>query len=163
MYSYFAFFFLMIRRPPRSTRTDTLFPYTTLFRAINTDALRREVFEQDRRNINTESDSEVLLNVFAHELDRQQVLGPEAAFRAIEGVNRRTRGGYAVVATVLGLGLVAFRDPHGIRPLVLGRREVEGGTEYAVASESVRSEEHTSELQSLMRISYDVFCLKKKK
>ena len=104
---------------------------------INTDALRREVFEQDRRNINTGSDSEVLLNVFAHELDRQQVLGPEAAFRAIEGVNRRSRGGYAVVATVLGLGLVAFRDPHGIRPLVLGRREVEGGTEYAVASESV--------------------------
>jgi amidophosphoribosyltransferase len=104
---------------------------------INTDALRREVFETDRRNINTESDSEVLLNVFAHELDRQNALGPEAAFRAIDGVNRRARGGYAVVATVLGLGLVAFRDPHGIRPLVLGRREVEGGTEYAVASESV--------------------------
>src|SRR3546814_6382653 len=82
-------------------------------------------------------DSEVLLNMFARELDRQQVLGPESAFRAIEGVNRRTRGCYAVVATVLGLGLVAFRDPHGIRPLVLGRREVEGGTEYAVASESV--------------------------
>jgi amidophosphoribosyltransferase len=104
---------------------------------INTDALRREVFETDRRNINTESDSEVLLNVFAHELDRQNALGPEAAFRAIDGVNRRARGGYAVVATVLGLGLVAFRDPHGIRPLVLGRRDVEGGTEYAVASESV--------------------------
>src|SRR3546814_11384834 len=82
-------------------------------------------------------DSEVLLNMFARELDRQQVLGPEAAFRAIEGVNRRTRGGYAVVATVLGLGLVAFRDPHGISPLVLGRREVEGGTEYAVAAEWV--------------------------
>jgi amidophosphoribosyltransferase len=104
---------------------------------INTDALRREVFETDRRNINTESDSEVLLNVFAHELDRQNALGPEAAFRAIDGVNRRARGGYAVVATVLGLGLVAFRDPHGIRPLVLGRRDVEGSTEYAVASESV--------------------------
>ncbi|HZW17294.1 MAG TPA: amidophosphoribosyltransferase [Luteimonas sp.] len=104
---------------------------------INTDALRREVFEQDRRNVNTESDSEVLLNVFAHELDRRRVLGPDAAFRAIEGVNRRARGGYAVVATVLGLGLVAFRDPHGIRPLVLGKREAEGGTEYAVASESV--------------------------
>jgi amidophosphoribosyltransferase len=104
---------------------------------INTDALRREVFEEDRRNINTESDSEVLLNVFAHELDRQNALTPESAFRAIEGVNRRARGGYAVVATVLGLGLVAFRDPHGIRPLVLGRRKVDSGFEYAVASESV--------------------------
>ena len=104
---------------------------------INTDMLRREVFEQDRRNVNTESDSEVLLNVFAHELDRQRVLTPEAAFGAIEGVNRRCVGGYAVVATVLGLGLVAFRDPHGIRPLVLGKRNTGGQDEYAVASESV--------------------------
>ncbi|TWG94054.1 amidophosphoribosyltransferase [Luteimonas sp. J16] len=104
---------------------------------VNTDTLRREVFEQDRRNINTQSDSEVLLNVFAHELDKSRTLTPEAAFRAIEGVNRRARGGYAVVATVLGLGLVAFRDPHGIRPLVLGKRETEAGNEYAIASESV--------------------------
>jgi amidophosphoribosyltransferase len=104
---------------------------------INTDALRREVFEQDRRNINTHSDSEVLLNVFAHELDKSPTLTPEAAFRAVEGVNRRARGGYAAVATVLGLGLVAFRDPHGIRPLVLGKRETEAGNEYAIASESV--------------------------
>ncbi|ROU05210.1 amidophosphoribosyltransferase [Lysobacter enzymogenes] len=104
---------------------------------INTDTLRREVFEQDRRNINTESDSEVLLNVFAHELDRQRALTPEAAFAAIEGVHRRCVGGYAVVATVLGLGLVAFRDPHGIRPLVLGKRRVGAQDEYAVASESV--------------------------
>ena len=73
---------------------------------INTDALRREVFEQDRRNVNTESDSEVLLNVFAHELDTQKALTPEAAFRAIEGVNRRAKGGYAVVCTVLGLSLI---------------------------------------------------------
>ena len=104
---------------------------------INTDALRREVFEQDRRNVNTQSDSEVLLNVFAHELDMQKALTPESAFRAVEGVNRRARGGYAVVATVLGLGLVAFRDPHGIRPLVLGRRVGDAGSEYAIASESV--------------------------
>jgi amidophosphoribosyltransferase len=104
---------------------------------INTDTLRREVFEQDRRNINTQSDSEVLLNVFAHELDKSRTLTPEAAFRAIESVGRRARGGYAAVATVLGLGLVAFRDPHGIRPLVLGKRETEAGNEYAVASESV--------------------------
>ena len=104
---------------------------------INTDTLRREVFEQDRRNVNTESDSEVLLNVFAHELDKQRVLTPDAAFRAVEGVIRRAKGGYAVVTVVLGLGLVAFRDPHGIRPLVLGRRQSEAGTEYAIASESV--------------------------
>jgi len=104
---------------------------------INTDALRREVFEQDRRNVNTESDSEVLLNVFAHELDQHGALVPEAAFKAIEGVHRRCIGGYAVVATVLGLGLVAFRDPNGIRPLVLGKRTSAGQDEYAVASESV--------------------------
>ncbi|MCM2337757.1 MAG: amidophosphoribosyltransferase, partial [Lysobacter sp.] len=78
---------------------------------INTEKLRREVFEQDRRNVNTESDSEVLLNVFAHELDTQKALTPEAAFKAVEGVTRRCVGGYAVVLTVLGLGLVAFRDP----------------------------------------------------
>ncbi|RDZ27717.1 amidophosphoribosyltransferase [Lysobacter silvisoli] len=104
---------------------------------INTDTLRREVFEQDRRNVNTESDSEVLLNVFAHELDLQRGLTPEAAFKAIEGVHRRCVGGYAVVATVLGLGLVAFRDPNGIRPLVLGKRRSGGQDEYAIASESV--------------------------
>ena len=104
---------------------------------VNTDALRREVFEQDRRNVNTESDSEVLLNVFAHELDSQGVLTPDAVFRALEGVNRRAKGGYAVVCTVLGLGLVAFRDPNGIRPLVLGKRTASGMDEYIIASESV--------------------------
>ena len=104
---------------------------------VSTDALRREVFEQDRRNVNTESDSEVLLNVFAHELDSQGVLTPDAVFRALEGVNRRAKGGYAVVCTVLGLGLVAFRDPNGIRPLVLGKRTANGIDEYIVASESV--------------------------
>jgi len=103
----------------------------------NTEALRREVFEQDRRNVNTESDSEVLLNVFAHELDTQKALTPDAVFAALEGVNRRAKGGYAVVCTVLGLGLVAFRDPHGIRPLVLGKRATAAGEEYIVASESV--------------------------
>jgi amidophosphoribosyltransferase len=104
---------------------------------INTDALRQEVFAQDRRNVNTDSDSEVLLNVFAHELGTQPALTPDAVFHAIEGVNRRAKGGYAVVCTVLGLGLVAFRDPHGIRPLVLGKRSTATGNDYAVASESV--------------------------
>ena len=103
----------------------------------NTEALRREVFEQDRRNVNTGSDSEVLLNVFAHELDTQRALTPDAVFAALEGVNRRVKGGYAVVCTVLGLGLVAFRDPHGIRPLVLGKRSGAARDEYIVASESV--------------------------
>jgi amidophosphoribosyltransferase len=106
---------------------------------INTEALRRELFEDDRRHINTESDSEVLLNVFAHELQLQAhlKLEPEHVFKAIGGVHARCVGGYAVVAMVLGLGVVAFRDPHGIRPLVLGERDVTGGKEYAVASESV--------------------------
>ena len=103
---------------------------------VNTDALRREVFEQDRRNINTGSDSEVLLNVFAHELEAAGRLDAEAVFNAVAGVHRRARGGYAVVSLVLGLGLVAFRDPNGIRPLVLGKREVGQINEYAVASES---------------------------
>ncbi len=104
---------------------------------INADALRRELFQQDRRNVNTESDSEVLLNVFAHEMGVLEPLSPETAFHAVSGVYRRCVGGYAVVATVLGLGLVAFRDPNGIRPLVLGKRTGPKGDEYAVASESV--------------------------
>ena len=104
---------------------------------INTDALRREVFEQDIRNVNTESDSEVLLNVFAHELAAQGTLSPKAAIAAVTGVHRRCKGGYAIVSAVLGLGLVAFRDPNGIRPLVLGKRESATGMEYAIASESV--------------------------
>ncbi len=103
---------------------------------INTEALREQVFAQDRRNINTDSDSEVLLNVFAHELDTQRELTPRAALRAVAGVHRRVKGGYAVVSVVLGLGLVAFRDPHGIRPLVLGKRDEPGSAEYIVASES---------------------------
>jgi len=104
---------------------------------INTEALRQLVFERDRRNINTQSDSEVLLNVFAHELAQQPVLNPDAVMNAVAGVHQRCRGGYAVVALVLGLGLVAFRDANGIRPLVLGRRESGDGVEYAIASESV--------------------------
>ena len=106
---------------------------------INTEALRREVFEDDRRHINTDSDSEVLLNVLAHELQIQdrRTLSPDNIFKAVAGTHARCVGGYAVVSMLLGYGVLAFRDPHGIRPLVLGERATATGMEYAVASESV--------------------------
>ena len=106
---------------------------------INTEKLRREVFEDDRRHINTDSDSEVLLNVLAHELQIQdrRTLTPDHIFKAVAGTHARCVGGYAVVTLLLGYGVVAFRDPNGIRPLVLGERESNAGKEYAVASESV--------------------------
>ena len=106
---------------------------------VNTAALQKQMFESDRRHINTDSDSEILLNILAHELQaaHREKLTPEHLFKAVAGVHARARGGYACVALVLGYGLVAFRDPNGIRPLVLGRRETPEGVEYAVASESV--------------------------
>ncbi|MBL0164292.1 MAG: amidophosphoribosyltransferase [Xanthomonadales bacterium] len=106
---------------------------------INTGTLRREMFEDDRRHINTDSDSEFLLNVLAHELQIQErmALSHDNIFKAVAGVHGRCIGGYAVVSLVLGYGLLAFRDPHGIRPLVLGERDTPEGKEYAVASESV--------------------------
>src|SRR5512141_1614261 len=106
----------------------------------NSEALKRELFQLDFRHVNTNSDSEVLLNVLALELERaahHARLDPEAIFRAVAGVHRRVRGAYAVVAMIAGYGLVAFRDPHGIRPLVIGRNETPAGMEYLVASESV--------------------------
>lgn len=105
----------------------------------NTDELSTMLVQQDRRHINTGSDSEVLLNVFAHEL-QTRASGqptPELIFDAVEAVHRRCKGGYAVVAMIVGVGIVAFRDPNGIRPLVLGERKSGGGVEYMVASESV--------------------------
>ncbi|MEE4304381.1 MAG: amidophosphoribosyltransferase [Wenzhouxiangella sp.] len=106
---------------------------------INSERLSRELFEEDRRHINTESDSEVLLNVLAHELAgrTRDGLHPEDIFAAVDGVYQRCRGGYAAVALIAGVGLVAFRDPNGIRPAVVGRREAPEGPEYIVASESV--------------------------
>ncbi|HET7268767.1 MAG TPA: amidophosphoribosyltransferase [Oleiagrimonas sp.] len=106
---------------------------------VNTDALRKELFEEDRRHINTDSDSEVLLNVLAHELQIQErmALTPDNMFKAVAGVHARARGGYACIAQIVGYGLLAFRDPHGIRPLVLGERVSAHGREYCVASESV--------------------------
>ncbi len=105
----------------------------------NSERLSHQLFAEDRRHINTESDSEVLLNVFAHELAgyTRNGLQPSDIFAAVEGVYRRCRGGYAAVALIAGVGLVAFRDPNGIRPVVIGRRESAAGPEYIVASESV--------------------------
>jgi amidophosphoribosyltransferase len=105
----------------------------------NTRELQALVKEQDKRHLNTSSDTEALLNVFAHELQVQNPpkLTPETVFEAVTRVHERCRGGYAVVAMIMGHGIVAFRDPHGIRPIVLGRREVDGFVEHMVASESV--------------------------
>ncbi|MCU0804178.1 MAG: amidophosphoribosyltransferase [Burkholderiales bacterium] len=109
----------------------------------NAEQLKDEMFQLDLRHINTNSDSEVLLNVLAHELERASNgarLEPEAVFAAVANVHRRCRGAYAVVAMIAGLGLVAFRDPYGIRPLVIGRSDAREGVEWLVASESVALE-----------------------
>ncbi|MBP0049040.1 amidophosphoribosyltransferase [Marinobacterium sp. AK62] len=106
----------------------------------NADQLADEIFRSDLRHINTTSDSEVLLNIFAHELQRIGKLQPSAddIFQAVEKVHARCQGGYAVVAIITGYGIAAFRDPCGIRPVVYGKRVTEQGEEeYMVASESV--------------------------
>jgi amidophosphoribosyltransferase len=106
----------------------------------NADQLKQEMFRTDLRHINTNSDSEVLLNVLAHELERAATgpkLDPDAVFTAVANVHRRCRGAYAVVAMIAGCGLLAFRDPYGIRPLVIGRSETDAGPEWMIASESV--------------------------
>lgn len=105
----------------------------------NAHALKQELFQADHRHINTESDSEVLLNVLAHELEkvtRGLSLKPADVFAAVRGVHQRVRGSYAVVALIAGHGLLAFRDPYGIRPLCLGRQ----GSSVMLASESVTLE-----------------------
>jgi amidophosphoribosyltransferase len=106
---------------------------------INSEALSEALFLDDRRHVNTESDSEVLLNVLAHELSVRcsSALRAEDLFEAVDGVYKRCKGAYAAAALIAGVGMLAFRDPHGIRPMVLGRREGEHGDEYIVASESV--------------------------
>ncbi len=105
----------------------------------NAESLARELFESDLRHLATTSDSEVLLNVFAHELARQKKTTPTAEdiFAAISATQRRCLGAYAVVGMISGVGMFAFRDPHGIRPLVLGQRLKNGKTEYALSSETV--------------------------
>ncbi|HNN90329.1 MAG TPA: amidophosphoribosyltransferase, partial [Giesbergeria sp.] len=106
----------------------------------NAQALRAELFSIDHRHTNTESDSEVLLNVFAHELEmasRGVPLQPDDVFAAVQAVHKRIRGSYAVIALIAGHGMVAFRDPYGIRPLAMGRS---GDGTWMVASESVALE-----------------------
>src|SRR5438552_4646303 len=106
----------------------------------NSDQLKEEMFRTDLRHINTGSDSEVLVNVLAHELEKASVkmrLEPQTIFAAVANVHRRLKGAYAVVAMIAGHGVLAFRDPYGIRPAVIGYNDTLAGTEYMVASESV--------------------------
>jgi amidophosphoribosyltransferase len=109
----------------------------------NSEKLKDEMFRQDLRHINTNSDSEVLLNVLAHELEKASVklrLEPQTIFTAVAKVHQRVRGAYAVIAMIAGYGVLAFRDPYGIRPAVIGYNETEQGVEYMIASESVAVE-----------------------
>ena len=105
----------------------------------NVDELKQGLYESDLRHINTESDSEVLLNVLAHELHISGTLNlsAEEIFTAVSVTHTRLQGAYAVVAMLTGKGVLGFRDPCGIRPIVYGKRETDTGTEYMVASESV--------------------------
>ncbi len=105
----------------------------------NTLQLTEEIYKQDLRHLNTDSDSEVLLNIFAHELEAIHKLKIDEmdVFSAISAVHRRCRGAYANVVLIAGFGIVGFRDPHGIRPIVYGKRDTNQGIEYCIASESV--------------------------
>jgi len=105
----------------------------------NTKVLKEELFQSDRRHLNTNSDSEVLLNILAHELEKTGQLALEAKdiFEAVSQVHRRCNGAYAAIAVISGVGILAFRDPNGIRPVVIGQRPTGKGTEYIIASESV--------------------------
>ena len=106
---------------------------------VNTKKLRQEVFKDDLRHINTSSDSEVLLNVFAHALqnNKKNGLNEETIFKAVKEVHKRVEGAYSVILMILGYGLVAFRDPNGIRPLIFGSK---GKTKHMFSSESVALE-----------------------
>ena len=105
----------------------------------NAEELSAEIFRDDLRHLNTDSDSEVLLNILAHELQVQHKMKPSAddVFTAVSALHRRCRGAYAVVAMIVGYGIIGFRDKFGIRPLVLGKRKARKGYEYMMASESV--------------------------
>lgn len=114
----------------------------------NADELKEDLFQSDLRHLNTDSDSEALLNIFAHELqlNAKPDFNVDDIFTAVSSIHRRCRGGYAVVAMVVGKGILAIRDPNGIRPLVYGIRKTEQGTDYMVASESVALQSQGFEL-----------------
>jgi len=105
----------------------------------NAEEVAEEIYRSDLRHLNTNSDSEVLLNVFAHELMAQKKLfiDSEDVFNAVKQLHRRVRGGYAAVGLIANFGMVAFRDPYGLRPVCVGKRVTDAGTDYMVASESV--------------------------
>ena len=105
----------------------------------NSNDLKVELYKQDLRHLNTDSDSEVLLNVFAHEIQELHKLriDEQDVFKAVNAVHKRCRGAYATVAMITGFGIIGFRDPHGIRPVVYGKRQGIQGMEYCIASESV--------------------------
>lgn len=109
---------------------------------VNARQLRSELFKQDLRHLNTRSDSEIILNIFAHELrealeHRSLSASPENVFEAVAGVFKRCSGGYAIVAMIVGNGILAFRDPNGIRPLVYGVRDSDDGRGHMFSSESI--------------------------
>lgn len=105
----------------------------------NAKELAEDIYRADLRHVNTDSDSEVLLNVFAHELQARGKMSPsiDDIFAAVASVHRRCKGAYAVVSMITGHGIVGFRDPHGIRPAIFGERDTALGKEYIIASESV--------------------------
>ncbi len=105
----------------------------------NTQAMAQALFTADLRHINTQSDSEVLLNILAHELQRlgKLIPSPDDVFAAVSALHERCEGAYAAVAMITGYGIVGFRDPFGIRPLIFGQRKTDQGMEVMIASESV--------------------------
>ncbi len=107
----------------------------------NAESLREDLVRDDLRHLNTNSDSEVLLNILANELSRigklRDDLQPTDIFEAVRGLHRRCKGSYAAVAMITGVGIVGFRDPNGIRPIIFGERKTDIGGEFIIASESV--------------------------
>jgi len=106
---------------------------------VNAEVLKEELYREDRRHINTSSDSEVLLNILAHELMKQSKLSLDVQhiFSAVRALHKRCVGAYSVVSMITGYGVLGFRDPNGIRPIVFGKRNRGNGDEYMIASESV--------------------------
>ena len=105
----------------------------------NAESLASELFEQDLRHINTNSDSEILLNILASEIAEEQKhrINENDIFNAVTKLHKRVKGAYAAIGMIPGYGIFGFRDPHGIRPLILGERTTRNGTKYMLASESV--------------------------